>query len=254
MTYDFNNGLFNYIKALAGTDTVLMLSVAVLFTVIVIFAAYALGSINTAILVSKILYHDDIRNHGSKNAGMTNILRTYGTKAALITLVGDIMKTVIAVIIGGALLGFNYVAGVALGTGGYIAAISVVVGHIFPIFHGFKGGKGVLATAAAVLVLSPPIFLIMIIIFALVFFPSKYISLASVSAAALLPVVFNGYIKFWIIGIPSPREISLVTIALAIIIVWRHKDNLIRISNRTERKFSIGGKKKPPKEQDEDEK
>ena len=252
--YDFNNGLYFFIVEKAGlvADAVAVTALYIALTVVTVFIAYALGSINTAILVSKLLYRDDIRNHGSKNAGMTNILRTYGTKAALITLIGDIMKTVLAVIVGGVLLGFGYRAGIALGAGGYIAAISAVVGHIFPLFHGFKGGKGVLSTAAAVLVLSPPVFLIMIAIFAIIFLPSKYISLGSVSAAALLPVVFNGYIKFVFGGAQAPLEVSLVTIAIAILIVWRHKDNLVRISNRTERKFSIGNKK-PPQEHNEDE-
>jgi len=245
MNYDFNIGLYyNLVEHFNLTETAWMLVLPILFTVLAIFVGYLLGSINAAIIVSRVFYHDDIRKHGSGNAGMTNVLRTYGAKAGLITLLGDIGKAVLAVIFGGFLLGFEYLAGISLGMGGYIGAISVVVGHVFPIFYGFKGGKGVLATAASVLVLSPPVFLILILVFALIFWPSKYISLGSISAAVLLPVAFNGYISFVFGGMPAPMWVSVVTIAIAILIVWCHRENITRIANRTERKFSIG-KKKP---------
>lgn len=259
MNYDFNIGLYyNLVENFNLYDTVWLTVLPILFTVVTVFASYLLGSINSAILVSKIGYGEDIRNFGSGNAGMTNILRTYGVKAALITLLGDVMKAVLSVIIGGFLLGFGYKAGIALSLGGYIGALGAVLGHVFPIYYNFKGGKGVLSTAAAVLVLSPPVFLILIAVFAIIFLPSKYISLGSVSAAALLPVAFNGYIAFVFGGASAPMWVSLVTIIIAILIVWCHRENINRIANRTERKFSIGKKKpdtdKSEKESDTDEK
>ena len=221
MNYDFNAGLyFNLVNNLNLAGTAWMLIIPILFTVLIIICGYLLGSINSAIIVSKVFYRDDIRKHGSGNAGMTNILRTYGAKAALITLLGDVGKAVLAVVLGGFFMGFGYVAGISLDMGGYIGAISAVVGHVFPIFYDFKGGKGVLATAASVLVLSPPVFLILIAIFAIILLPSKYISLGSVSAASLLPVVFNGYIAVVFQGAPAPMHVSLITIAIAILIVW----------------------------------
>ena len=102
----------------------------------VILVSYLLGSINTAIIISKLLYKDDIRRHGSGNGGMTNMLRTYGKGAAGLTLVGDLMKTVIAIFVAAIFFGFNYVAGISTGDGiCYIAGLFVVVGHVFPIYY-----------------------------------------------------------------------------------------------------------------------
>ncbi|MBR5817153.1 MAG: glycerol-3-phosphate acyltransferase, partial [Clostridia bacterium] len=113
------------------------------FALIVIVSSYLLGSVNTAIVVSKTLYRDDIRKHGSGNAGLTNMLRTYGKGAAGLTLLGDLLKTAIAVLIAAVFWGFNYVGGISTSLGFcYIAGLFAVVGHIFPIYYKFKGGKG----------------------------------------------------------------------------------------------------------------
>ena len=107
--------------------------------------AYLLGSVDTGILVSKYLYHDDVRNHGSGAAGMTNMLRTFGKKAAVLTAAGDVLKGVAAVCIGRWLFGFLPAdAAVSPYLGVYLTAILAVVGHTKPIYFGFKGGKGVL--------------------------------------------------------------------------------------------------------------
>ena len=110
--------------------------------------AYLLGSVDTGILVSKYLYHDDVRNHGSGAAGMTNMLRTFGKKAAALTAAGDVLKGVAAVCIGRWLFGFLPAdAAVSPYLGVYLTAILAVVGHTKPIYFGFKGGKGVLHIA-----------------------------------------------------------------------------------------------------------
>lgn len=244
--FDFlnNGGLLAYL--FNGTDKGWPLSgqaTEIVFLAISIVAAYLLGSINTALIVSKVGYGDDIRKHGSGNAGLTNVLRTYGKKAALFTLLGDIFKTVFAVCIPGILLGFWYVGGVSTGNGYcYVAGLFAVLGHIFPIYYKFKGGKGVLTTATMVLVLSPIAFLILILIFILLVATTKYVSLGSVSAAVLLPVLMHGYFSF--IGVPMHGLISISLIIIAILIVWCHRGNLQRISNRTERKLSFGSKNK----------
>ena len=219
-----------------------------LFVVVSIAAAYLLGSVNSAIVVSKLLYKEDIRTHGSGNAGLTNMLRTYGKKAALLTLIGDMLKTVLAIFITGFLLGFRYQSGISLGDGYcYVAGLFAVLGHVFPIYYKFKGGKGVLVTATMALVLAPIPFLILIALFIAVVAVSKYVSLGSVIAAVLYPVVINGYINF-VFQAKAPGLISLSTIVLAIFIVWCHRANLQRISDKTERKLSFGPKKKEKEE------
>lgn len=222
------------------------------FAVIVIISAYLLGSINTAIVVSRTLYHDDIRKHGSGNAGLTNMLRTYGKGAAGLTLLGDILKTAIAVLIAGFLWGFGYVGGISVGGGNlgpelgfcYIAGLFAVIGHIFPIFYKFKGGKGVLATATMGLILSPLPFAILLLLFIVIVAISKYVSLGSVIGAIFYPVSLFIYFKiFFTEGTSMPLLMAFSSIMLAILIVWCHRENLERISNHTERKLSF--KKKP---------
>lgn len=220
------------------------------FIIISIVAAYLLGSINSAIIVSKLLYKDDVRRHGSGNAGLTNVLRTYGKKAALLTLLGDMLKTALAIFIAGFLLGFRYQYGMSYNDGWcYVAALVSVLGHIFPIYYGFKGGKGVLSTATAALILTPVAFGILLLVFIGVVALSKYVSLGSVSVAVLYPVVVSAHVKLAFSGV-MPGLIALSTILLAIIIVWCHRGNLQRISDRTERKLSF--KKKDVEVKDEE--
>lgn len=241
--FHINDGLLSYL--FSGETPIIAerfyypLVIATL--VLVIAASYLLGSINSSIVFSKLFYGDDIRNHGSGNAGLTNMFRTYGKGAAGLTLLGDILKTFIAVFLAGTLFGFGYVAGVSCGGLGlcYVAGLFVVLGHVFPCFYKFKGGKGVLATAAMALMLSPVVFLILLLIFIAVVAVSKYISLGSVTVAILYPVVLYGYFAVCFPERGIPAFAALATIILAILIVWCHRGNLQRISTRTERKFSF---------------
>lgn len=258
MNFNLNEGLMYYLMSidLGIGDITKYTLLAIGFTLISIAAGYLLGSINSAIIVSKLLYRDDIRNHGSGNAGLTNMLRTYGKGAAGLTLLGDILKTAVAVFIGGALGGFCYIGGISLGglTSDiplpYIAGFFSIIGHIWPIFYGFKGGKGVLCTAVMALILNPLEFAILILLFIIIVVATKFVSLGSVTVAVLYPVVVNGHIKVLAsmneeIATRVPNGImSLITILIAILIVYCHRENLKRISQGTERKFSIGGKKK----------
>mgnify|MGYP000632877071 CR=1 FL=1 len=130
-----------------------------MMTILIVLAAaaqaYLLGSIDTGILVSKYLYHDDVRNYGSGAAGMTNMLRTFGKKAAALTAAGDVLKGVAAVCIGRWLFGFlPENAAVSPYLGVYLTAILAVVGHLKPLYFGFKGGKGVLVAGGAALALT----------------------------------------------------------------------------------------------------
>ncbi len=211
--------------------------------------AYLLGSINSAIIISKIFFGEDVRTKGSGNAGTTNMLRNYGKGAALGTLIGDMLKTALSIVIAGIVFGFGYAGAISVSEMCYVAGMFSIIGHIFPIYYGFKGGKGVLSTATMVLILSPVVFLILITVFIAVVAFSKYVSLGSVLAASLFPVVLNGAFEMFESKIPGLMALS--SILLAILIVWCHRANLVRISNRTESKLSFG--KKQPKEEVEPE-
>ena len=174
------------------------------------------------------------------------MLRNYGKKGALLTLLGDVLKTAIAILFTGFLLGFNYIHGISLNDGYcYMAGLFVALGHVFPIYYQFKGGKGVLVSAVTILILAPVPALILISIFAIIVAFSKYVSLGSVSAGVLFPVVVSFYVKL-LTGKTLPGILALCTILIAILIVWCHRENLKRISNRTENKLSF--KKKTDEE------
>lgn len=213
-----------------------------LFLLMGIAAAYLLGSVNSAIIISRVLYRDDIRRHGSGNAGMTNMLRTYGKGAAGLTLLGDMLKTAIAILIMALFFGFHYDAGISIEGNCYIAGLFAILGHVFPVYYGFKGGKGVLCTATMALVLTPFVFVLLLALFIAIVAVSKYVSLGSVSVAVLYPIAVTGYVKLRF-GMPTPGLITLCAILIAIFIVWCHRHNLQRISDRTENKISF--KKKP---------
>ena len=231
---NLNTGIL-YEKPIEGF-TIFVIMFAVLFT------AYLLGSINSAILISKVIYRDDIRKHGSGNGGMTNMLRTFGGKAAILTLVGDLLKTAIAVFIAGLVYGFWYTAGIATSEMCYMAGLFAVLGHIFPLYYRFKGGKGVLVTSTMALILTPVPFLILLAIFAAIVYMSRYVSLGSVSVAVLYPVLLHGAFAV-VFEAPMPGLMALSTIVLACLIVWCHRENLKRISEGTESKLSFKKKK-----------
>ena len=242
-----NGGLFGYLflgespvfKPSSDAQFYLFNIAFVLLTVIV---AYLFGSLNSAIIVSKVLYRDDIRNHGSGNAGLTNTLRTYGKNAALLTLFGDILKTALAVLFGAFMFGFGYIRGISTTDMCYVAGLFAVLGHIFPIYYKFKGGKGVLATSTMALILSPIPLLILFLLFVGIVAMSKYVSLGSVCGGVLYPVLLHSYFAIAL----NSKPLGLVTLSaiiLALLIVWCHRENLKRIGERTERKLSF--KKKP---------
>lgn len=212
-----------------------------LFMFLVLLGSYLLGSVNSAIIVSKVLFGDDVRKHGSGNAGMTNMLRTYGKKAAALTLIGDMMKTVLSVGMAGLFFGFQYIGGMSVNYVLYVAGLLAAIGHVFPCFYLFKGGKGVLVTATMGLILTPFVFLALFVIFVIAVALWRYISLGSVTVAVLYPVALDFYFKAVLHAQPS-GPILLTSMLLAALIVWCHRENLKRITNRTENKFSFGKK------------
>ena len=197
-----------------------------------IVVPYLLGSINSAVFLSRVLYHDDVRKHGSGNAGTTNMLRTYGKAAALFTLLGDILKTVLAVTCGSLLMGASL--------GGWVAALFCMLGHIFPIYSRFKGGKGVLCAATAVAMLSPYAFLCVLLTFIILVSMTKYVSLGSIVGGLMLPLFINMFNNITKTGGIN----GLISVMIALLILWCHRENIKRIQNRTESKLSFRKKDK----------
>lgn len=200
-------------------------------------AGYLLGSINSALLVSRRAYHEDIRDFGSKNAGATNMMRTYGKGAAGLTLLGDILKGVLACAVGIVLLGER---------GGYVAGLFCIVGHVFPVWFGFRGGKGVATTAAVVLCLSPITFLVLFSLFVLLVALTRYISLGSVCAMLFYPFALwsfstTGQRMAYFIACP---ERALIALAIAALVIYKHKENIRRLFAGKENKFSFHSTKK----------
>lgn len=218
----------------------------VLCLIAVLAAAYLLGSVNSSIIVSTVLHGEDIRTKGSGNAGLTNTLRTYGKGAAGLVLLGDMLKTVISIFIAGLVFGFYYSKGISFSTECYLAGLASIIGHIFPIYYKFKGGKGVLSTSTMALVLTPIHFAVLLLIFIGVVAASKYVSLGSVIVAVLYPIVLDGTFKM----ASTPEApvtclgATIASIVIAVLIVYCHRGNLQRITEHTERKLSFGGKKK----------
>ncbi len=196
------------------------------FAAVFIFS-YLMGSINSAIIASKIMLHDDIRNYGSGNAGATNALRTLGKKGAAFVAAGDILKAVIAV---GLTKLFSNNDQIAV----YISGIGVVLGHNFPIFFGFRGGKGIIVSLVAILFADWRIGLISAVAAILIMAVSKYVSLGSISGAAIflvLGLIFRrGDLPFCVFAV--------IVSGLAII---RHRSNIKRLLSGTENK--LGAKK-----------
>ena len=224
----------------------------VFFIILSAVCGYLLGSINTSILISKLFYHEDIRKFGSGNAGMTNMLRTYGIGAAAGTFIGDLLKTVIAVSIPGIIFGFQFVGktesgqilyvGASLSTFCYLAGLCAVIGHIFPIYHKFKGGKGVMTLMTTAILLSHGPMVPLFCLFLIMLFAFRYMSLASVTLSILYPVAISAWFSIFFGGVDP--IIAASAIAIAILVVWSHRGNLQRIANRTERKVTFGKRKR----------
>ena len=196
-------------------------------------SAYLLGSLNFAIILSNKEYHQDIRAFGSKNAGMTNMMRTYGKRAAALTLLGDSLKAVVAALIGYALLG---------AFGAYIAGLFCIIGHMFPAYYGFRGGKGVVTVATSILMCNPIVFLILITIFVLIVLATKYISLGSVMCMLLYPILLDR-LTVLLTGHTSP--FIIFSILMAALVIIKHRDNIGRLLKGTENKFSFKKSKSP---------
>lgn len=192
-----------------------------------IIISYLLGNISGAIIFGKILLNKDIRNYGSKNAGTTNALRVFGLKIGILTFFIDFLKAFLACFLGFILLGTK---------GIYLSAIFVVLGHNWPFFLNFKGGKGIASSFGFILFFDYKLAFFVVLFFVLIAFFTKYISLAS-----MLSTIFTIFLSF----IFGYRDIYLyLTLFLLMLLsIYRHKENIIRLINKRENKISFNNKK-----------
>ena len=222
-----------------------MLILAILISAVL---SYLLGSFNSSILVVRLLKHQDIREFGSHNAGLTNTLRCFGKGCAALTLVGDLAKGIVAVLLSKGiceLLGTALTAQNDVHFIGYIAGIFAILGHVFPIYYHFKGGKGVLVGVSVFLGIDWKVFLCLIVIFAVVLAISKYVSLGSIIAAACCPVV-TFLFQFWQRGDLPMWYLWLNTGLAALMgawVIYMHRTNIQRLKAGNENKFSFHSKK-----------
>lgn len=202
-------------------------------TIIAAIISYMMGSLNFAIIISKLKFHDDIRKYGSGNAGMTNMMRTYGRTAGIITFLGDLLKAALSVMLTGILMGE---------VSAHIAGLACIIGHSFPCWYGFKGGKGVAVSAAMILCLEPIVFLVVLLTFIIVVAITRYISLGSMMAALMYPITLKAfyphthhpdfYSSLYFI-------ILICSVLTALLVLFLHRENMKRLLDGKENKFSF---------------
>jgi glycerol-3-phosphate acyltransferase PlsY len=191
--------------------------------IIFIILGYLLGSLNFSIIIGKLFYKIDVREHGSKNAGATNTLRTLGKLPAILVLILDAIKAVIAYFTA-FLITKDYNIS-------YTSATTAVIGHNFPIYFGFRGGKGVITSLLAIFCISPVIGWICLIFALIVISISKFVSLGSI-LSAILAIIF--------IFILDPVNIKIILICiLGLMLIIQHRQNIKRLINKTENKLSF---------------
>jgi len=189
--------------------------------------SYLLGCINGAIATSHIFYHDDVRRHGSGNAGLTNFYRNYGARCAPMVIAFDMLKAVGAVLLG------NYFLGYLLGWGAagkYFGALFCIIGHMFPVFYGFKGGKGILCSGTLLLLLDWRIAAVGWGLFLLLWLTTRYVSLGSVTGAFSFPVTTLLFFR-------GNWTVFALSLAIAALVIWAHRSNIGRLLHGTESRF-----------------
>ena len=193
-----------------GAPLPLLLGVAAVF-------AYFCGCFNGAVIVSKYILRNDVRNHGSGNAGLTNFYRTFGVPGLAIVIGTDVLKTVIAVVAGGLIMGTQGAAA----TGQVFAGFCVMLGHIYPVFYGFRGGKGVLCAETMLLIVSFPTGLVSLLIFVGIVWATRYVSLGSICGALIAPI-----------GVLAAcgKLPALLSLFCVILLVAKHRSNIRRLS------------------------
>lgn len=205
---------------------------------------YVCGLFQTSYIIGR-LHRTDIRQHGSGNAGTTNALRTFGKKAGALTLLGDCLKSVAAMVIVRMIFRGSFSDILPLLS--LYGAAGAILGHNFPVYLNFKGGKGVAASVGMVIAFDWRVFLICFVVFFTIFFTTHYVSLCSISAyvTALVCVIIFGQMGSYGMDKSHTLELYVVLALLTALAVWRHRANVVRLLNGTENKIFLGksGKK-----------
>ena len=199
----------------------------VFVTCVIILVSYLLGCINGSVMTSHFIIKDDVRKHGSGNAGLTNFYRTYGAKYALMVIGLDMGKTVVACLIGGFMFSHlfgDWTLGVLLG------GLGCELGHVFPVFFGFKGGKGILSGSMLAILLGWKVALVAWGVFMLLWALTRYVSLGSLAAAVSLPITVYFFLGHnWVY--------TGLALFMAALVVYCHRENIVRLLHGTENKF-----------------
>jgi len=196
-------------------------------------AAYLLGCFNGAVIVSKYILRDDVRSHGSGNAGLTNFYRTFGGRLTFMVILMDVIKAVLAVLVGA--WAFHTAGEAAVLFGKYYAGFFCMLGHVFPWMFHFKGGKGVLSGGAIVTMIDWRVALVLWCGFLILAVLTRYVSLGSICAGAAFP--FATWFVFY------DPVLTVLALMCGGLVVWGHRANIRRLLSGTENKFTLHHKK-----------
>lgn len=214
------------------------------------FVAYLCGSVNFAVIISRLMFKEDVRTKGSGNGGATNMLRVYGKAPALLTLVGDLAKSFVAILCGGYLLTHLQLTGTAEISlesmrlvGRYLAGVSCVFGHLYPVFFGFRGGKGVLTSLGMILILDIRVALLCLAVFIITVAITRMVSLGSVLGEAVAPGLVFLFAKFVDGNSTASVSFCVAFITLTVLtVIIKHRTNIVRICKGTESKIHFSKK------------
>lgn len=195
--------------------------------VIVAVVAYLLGSVSASVLLTKLAFHKDVRTQGSGNAGATNVARVFGMGAGVLTLLADVAKTVLAMLIG---------KWIAADPGLAVAGVACIVGHCWPVYFHFRGGKGVSVGAAIGLMIDWRVFVILLAVFFITFAICRIVSVCSMACAVALPIAAA------VLSVGTPKLV--LAIVTGVLVFVMHRANLVRLVHGTEAKFKPGSRKK----------
>lgn len=205
--------------------------------IIVAIIAYLIGSVNFSVIISKKMAGFDVREKGSGNAGTTNMLRTVGKKAAAITLICDILKGIVAILV--ALLAGVIIHDLDKALLVQLAGVFVIIGHTFPIFFKFKGGKGIATSLGVLLMINWQIGLICLVFALLLMALTRMVSVGSLAAAVLFPVLVLFINQNYIVAESSNWSYLIFSVIIALLVFFNHRTNLKRIVTGTENKLSF---------------
>ncbi|MCC8073283.1 MAG: glycerol-3-phosphate 1-O-acyltransferase PlsY [Clostridiales bacterium] len=216
---------------------------AIISIVLIAVISYLLGSLNFGVILSRKMQNDDVRNHGSGNAGTTNMLRNYGKKIAALTIIGDMAKVAVAILIAFLILNtfgirdsltsiFDDNTDIIIKS---FAGFFCVLGHIFPCFFKFKGGKGVATSGGMVFMIDWRIALILLAVFIIIVIFTKYVSLGSIIMAILYPICIFIVYKNVIL--------TVIAVIFMLIVIIAHRENIVKLIKHKENKISFKSKK-----------